>query len=389
MDSIDLKAGLLADGMVLSEAFLNRYGPPYLEKRRAYGNPDPEAMRAITIPQEIYLGADRLVTSVNVRPSSRWTLDWSNGFGCRGPGVDWAPIDFPRRPLFYDAETAAGDPVSRIITLYGGGALGIFIYGNCALVDMGKACHYCSIAPNRTSGVDFEKVISADQVEQALRVALADEACGASQVMINGGNFPDTNKSFRYYLSICAAARRAIDASGRTIELHLIVFPPTDLELLDELRGLDLSVAMNCEVFTPELFARYCPGKTVVAGQAHLFAALRRAAQNLGEGRVFSIIVGGLEPTATTRAGMERLATDGVTPVINVFHADPGTPLASHPVPTADRILELGLALEDVYTANAFMRPFYLDCGRNSLDTEASRSLFSRSPEAAGSPPAV
>jgi hypothetical protein len=378
MMAIEMKANLLAEGMTLSESFLTHYGPPFLEKRRAYGNPDPERMRAVTMPQELYVGAERLVVSVNIRPGSPWILDWRDGFGLQGPGLDWSPIDFPRRPQFYDAAMAEGAPVSRIITLYGGGALGLFIYGNCALVDMGKACHYCSIAPNHEAGVDFEKVISPAQVEASLRIALADASSSATQVMINGGNFPDRDKSFLYYVSICAAARRAIDASGKEIELHLIVFPPDDLALLEELQPLDLSVAMNCEVFTPELFEKYCPGKSAVASQAHLFAALKQAAQILDPGQVFSILVGGLEATEVTHDGMKMLADCGVTPVINVFHADPGTPLAAHPVPSASRIIALGEALQDVYSANTFMRPFYLDCGRNSLDTEASRFMFGR-----------
>ncbi|HEX8535164.1 MAG TPA: radical SAM protein [Allosphingosinicella sp.] len=369
------KAELLSAGVDVSAEFLRRYGPPFLEKRRAYGNPDPDSVRHLTLPQELILEPDGLVVSVNIRPRSPHKLDWDGGFCIRGESGR-IPITFPLRPQFYDYKTPDDLRLSRVITLYGGGALGIFIYGNCALVDMGKACQYCSIAPNRSHDVDFEKVIRPERIEETVFLALKDEAAPISQVMLNGGNFPDPDRSFLYYVEAARAARRAIDRSGRSVDLHLIVFPPRDLELLGELKGTGACVAMNSEVFDPELFARFCPGKEQVAGQGHMAAALRRGAEILGEGAVYSIIVGGLDDLATLSTGMQRLAGWGVTPVINVFHADPGTPMEQHPIPSAGSILEMGRALQEVFQANPRMRPFYLDCGRNSLDTEAYRGLF-------------
>jgi hypothetical protein len=375
LSPVSLKAELLSNGLDLSAAFIEAYGPPYLEKRRAYGNPDPESVRELVLPQELYLLPERLIVSINIRPGSPWMLDWKGSFGIAGP-LGWIDIDFPRRPDFYDYRLDDGTRVSRLITLYGGGALGLFIYGNCALVDMGKACQYCSIAPNHRHAVDFEKVIRPEQVEESIYLALADRAAPISQVMLNGGNFPDPDRSFLYYCAIARAARRAIDRSGRDVELHLIVFPPRDLDLLAELRDIGIAVAMNSEVFTPELFDRFCPGKATVAGQEHLYAAMTKAAELLGDGMSYSIIVGGLDEPGALERGMFRLADAGVTPVINVFHADPGTPMEAHPVPAAPRILDMGQALQRVYARNPQMRPFYMDCGRNSLDTEAYRQMF-------------
>jgi hypothetical protein len=269
-----------------------------------------------------------------------------------------------------------GCRVSQYITLYGGGSLGIFVYGHCALVDIGKACHYCSIEPNHTKGVDFEQMIRPAQVEAALTSALADTNAPISQVMLNGGNFRDMDRSFKYYVEIVRAARRALDASRRSVDLHLIVFPPRDLELFSELNGMDVGIAVNTEVFSPDLFQKYCPGKHEVAGQAHITAALKRAVEILGEGNVYSILVGGLEGLDSMVSGMERLADVGVTPIINVFHADPETPLADFPSPTTDQIIRMGRHLQAIYSASPHMRPFYLDCGRNSIDTEAYRQLF-------------
>lgn len=371
-----LKAELLAQGVRPTEAFAASYGPPYLAKQRAYGNPDDLPFVGRSLPQEMVL-ADGLVCSVNLRSASPWWLDGTpaSGFFLRS-GAFSTPVTFPRSPAFYDATLADGRPVRSVVTLYGGGSLGVFVRGSCSLVDLGKACQYCSISPNRHRETGFPEVVSEKLLREALQAALADPGCPASQVMINGGNFPDPDRGFLYYARLCAVAREVIDASGRDVELHLIVFPPARLDLLHELAGLDVAVAMNLEAFDARMFEQICPGKTEVLGQAHILAALRRAVEVLGTGNVFSILVGGLEGQESMAEGMARVAGEGIIPVINVFHPDPETPLATRPAPSTERILEMGRNLQEIFTAAPFARPFYWRCGRNSLDTEAWLRLF-------------
>jgi hypothetical protein len=376
-DSVVIKAELLSKGVVPTESFLRAYGAPYLTKRRAYGNPDDPGYLDRPLPQELYLLPDNLVCAVNVRRGSEWRLDWSEETGfvvARGELL--VSISFPLLPAFYTERLKSGGLVQSVITLYGGGSLGIFVRGQCALVEMGSACQYCSISPNRSRQEEFPTVVTEPRLREALSIALQDKACPISQVMINGGNFRDPNRSFLYYTRLCRAARDVIEQSGREVELHLIVYPPEDLNLLKELKGADVSVAMNMEVFNPVLFREFCPGKNQVLGQVHILAALRTAAYALGKGHVFSILVGGLEDQDTMQEGMELLAHDGVTPIINVFHPDPETPLHSRPSPSVERILSMGAGLQEIYDRSSFSRPFYSNCGRNSLDTEAFRGLF-------------
>jgi hypothetical protein len=376
-NSAVLKAELLSHGVRPTSAFLAAYGPPYLAKQRAYGNPDDLPFLGHDLPQEMLLSPADLVCSVNLRSASSWSLDVDGEGGFIVRRGDLAlPITFPRTPAFYEERLADGRPARSVVTLYGGASLGIFVHGNCSLVDLEKACQYCSISPNRSRETEFPRVISESLLRSALRVALADATCPAAQVMINGGNFPDPDRGFLYYARLCAAAREVIEESGRDVELHLIVFPPARLELLRELDGLDVAVAMNMEVFDPVLFERYCPGKVDVLGRAHILAALTRAAEILGPGRVFSILVGGLEEQESMAEGMAFLAARGVVPVINVFHPDPETPLADRPAPAAGRILEMGRSLQEVFLQASFARPFYWRCGRNSLDTEAYLRMF-------------
>lgn len=380
-EALRVKMDILHHGAVPTETMLAQYGPPYLEKRRAYGNPDDLAFVDRSLPQEVYIEPARLIASLNVRRHSPWSLDWTPelGYFFAMEGGPLVPVDFPRRPAFYEYPMSDGGTVKNVITLYGGGSLGVFVYGRCALVDMGKACQYCSIEPNRgKEDVDFAKVIGEAKLREALTLALQDRDAPIRQVMINGGNFPDPDRSFLHYARLVRAAREVIDASGRDVELHLIVYPPANLELFAELAGTDVGVAVNTEVYDSEIFARICPGKNVVGGQRHLLDAMCRGAEILGPGHVYSIFVGGLEPQDSMTAGMGYLADHGVTPIINVFHADPGTPLYSHPEPSVARIQEMGQVLEGLFRRHDFMRPFYLHCGRNSIDTEAYLGLFSQ-----------
>jgi len=373
--AVEIKASLLSNGLSISQSALDNYGPPFIEKRRGYGNQDPLNLRNRTIPQELYILPDRLICAVNVNPNSKWELDFANGkyfiVNYKGLRVE---VDFPIRPRFYDEVISTGQKVSQIVTLYGGRTLAVFAYGNCAFFETGNPCHFCSLSQNRKKGTDFEHVVRPKQIEEALVVALNDTTI-TSQVMINGGNFADLDKNFRYYARLAGKAREVIGRSASTVDLHLIVFPPKNLELIDELQSLGVSIAMNVEVFDPVLFRRYCPGKEKVVGRQHILKALEKAVSILGDGNVYSILVGGLEPIESLENGLNYLAERGVVPVINVLHTDPETPLENYPNPSVEYIIQAGKILQMVYDRYGF-KPFYEDCGRNSIDTEAFRALF-------------
>lgn len=375
---IYVKAELLSKGVRITPLALEKFGRPYLQKRRAYGNSDPISMRDLTLPQELYIGDRKLICAVNVRHSSDWVLDYSEGnFIVRSGTTEAFPVSFPLHPAYYDFVDGDGFRPAKVVTLYGGGALGIFAYGDCSLVTMNKACQYCSIKSNRSKSVDFVSVTTSENVERSVKKSLELDDGTITQVMLNGGNFPDLNKSFSYYVKLATSARKAIDDLGRAdLKIHLIAFPPSDLSLISELRDLKVEVAFNTEVFDSGLFQQYCPGKVATGGHKLLFDAQDRAVSDLGAGKVFSIFVGGLEPIDSLNRGLEFCAGRGVTPVINVFHADPETPLSDRPCPSTKDILEMGHNLQRVYSAHKVSEPFYAGCGRNSIDSEAFLNLF-------------
>ncbi|MGA4605131.1 radical SAM protein [Pseudoalteromonas maricaloris] len=368
-----IKACLLSDGVRVTEAFLNNYGAPFLEKRRAYGFSDPLSYKDTFLPQEIYLDNEGTICAVNIRESSTWELDFDSGeFFLKSPVSKQIPITFPRKPNFYDVSISSSKKGMNIATLYGGSSLGIFVSGRCRLVDIGKICKYCSIKVNHDQGVDFSNLIQAEEIYEVVKVALEKDTSTIGQVMINGGNFPDPDKGFRIYTECCRAARKAIDESGVDVELHLIAYPPENLSLIDELKHLGVCIAMNTEVHDKKVFSNICPGKD----KDHILSSLKHAAKVLGRGRVFSILVGGLEELNSLDEGIDMLIKNDIVPVINVFHPDPGTELGKQKAPAASDIVSMGKILQSYYSKFGVNTPFYSKCGRNSIDFEASKSMF-------------
>lgn len=295
--NLDMKVEILSHGINLTDSLFDRFSKPhpFITKRRGYGNQDPLEMRSKIIPQEIYIGSPLIVGAVNVRYDSPWELTFENNeFLLKNTEyLRSVNVSFPLRPKFYDLQISSGQNVNQIITLYGGKSLAIFVYGTCSLVAQKKPCHYCSIDPNRTKPNDFETVVKPGQLEEALTIALENSPEEVNQVMINGGNFPDLDKSFSYYCELAQVADKVIKRLNKKVELHLIVFPPSNLSLFDKLRDTNVCVSMNTEVYDPTLFKKYCPGKTDTLGQTNLFKALDKAVDILGKGRVYSILVGG------------------------------------------------------------------------------------------------
>lgn len=366
-----IKASILSNGIRISRAVKENYGNPYLIKRRAYGISDPLEYNDIDLPQEMYLDGN-LICAVNIREDSNWLLDYVGAkyiiVNDKGESFQ---VDFPKTPDFYNEKLSNGKKSNTIATLYGGSALGIFVNAKCNLVETSKACKYCSIKINHDQGVDFSSLVKPNEIYETAKLALTGTS-PIRQIMINGGNFPNSDKGFGIYIECCKMARKAIDEMSSDVELHLIAYPPNDLTLIKKLKEIKVSIAFNSEVYDSELFADYCPGKD----KTKIDKALDYAFEVLGPQKVYSIMVGGLEPNKSLKLGIDELVNRGIVPVINIFHPDPNTELEKFKSPSESKIIEMGIILQNAYSQMNVENPFYKYCGRNSIDYEASLELF-------------
>ncbi len=377
---VELKAQLLSNGVSIDKSVLVNYDKQFIEKRRAYGIQDPDEYLRVRIPQELVLLPENCVCSININKVSPWLLCYSkneNAYIIRN-GITEKRVTFPIRPAFYDKYLLSDENkrVNQVITLYGGHSLGVFLNRNCCFESKG-VCHFCSLCNNHKDTNDFDNLISFEILLESLKIVL-EEPYPFSQIMLNGGNLDGLDNNFSYYANHAKGTSLYLVENGYTnIELHLITSPPKDLGLLEDLAGIDIKIAINMETISDKLFAKYCPGKDKYIGHQHIKNALTKAVDILGKGKVYTILVGGLEPLDSLKEGIEELVKLGVIPVINVLHVDPNTLIGNEKRPSVEYILESGKILQQAYRKFPIsFSPFYDNCGRNSIDTEAHQGLF-------------
>jgi hypothetical protein len=383
LTGVQLKAAVLSMGVDLSGSFLQNYDSKFLEKRRAYGNQDPSEYLNMRIPQEFYILPEKLICAINLRKDTIWKIDYINSkYVLKNTETDDIyEITFPLRPSFYDIQLTNGKLVSQYVTLYGGNSLGVFVYGDCTFSANGNQCRYCSLTVNKNRNSQFEKLITVEQISEVIHLVLADpSSSGLKQIMVNGGNMGTPDVNFSYYSEIVLNIASILKEKNRneSLELHLIVYPPNNLNLFEKFIGIDVSVSLNTEIYDFELFKKFCPGKQLTTTREHHYKSLEECIKVLGKGRVYSVFVGGIESIESLSVGIETTIQIGAIPVINILHTDPNTEMYSFPNPTPEMILEMGSMLQQFYADCDFIKtPFYENCGRNSIDYEAFNKMFS------------
>ena len=374
------KAQLLSNGIYIDESVVDNYDESFIEKRSAYGIQDPIEYRHRRIPQELFILPEEVVCAININPNSKFILKYSSENTTYSVIFEnkEVVVSFPKRPKFYSRYISGTKKLrtNQVITLYGGHSLGAFIVRNC-WIEKNGVCHFCSLCNNHGNFNDFLNIIDTQSLVNSVRIALSEDY-PITQIMINGGNLPDLDVNFMFYYKKVLAIRRLLHELDREdIELHLIVSPPMDLSLIDNLRNTNIKIAMNMETYSNELFSKFCPGKSQYIGHEHIFNALKKCVEILGTEHVFSIFVGGLEPLVSLESGLLFMHENGIVPVINVLHVDPNTLMEEKDRPSSNFILTAGNILQKIYSSysDSFI-PFYYKCGRNSLDSEAYLKLF-------------
>lgn len=375
-----LKAELLSYGVRMSDEAIRRFSAPYLVKRRAYSNTDSEEFLAIDTPQEIIIMPEGIVVGVTLNHTSPLCIDWADGrFFLRSAEgtADWlSDITFTLRPSFYGMELTGGIRAESVLTYIFGHTLGIFVNTSCYFATPKRHCRYCSILANPARPKDNVRVLDADLVAEAVRLALMHDDGLVSSIFISGGNFSDFDESFLRYADIAKKTMAAVQSVGRSVRVMLSVFPPKDLSLLSVLQGTGLDILLGTEAFGPEAYARFCPGKSAVLTKERFEEALTCALAVLGRGHVYSIAIHGLEEDEALLSGVRHYAELGVCTIVNVLHKDPGTEINDMGVdiPAPASILRVAGEVARIYHDYGFDSSVAYG-GRSSFDAECSRLL--------------
>ena len=244
-------------------------------------------------------------------------------------GVTLAEVGFPARPRFYDLSTADGISYSRIALLHGRDVLATTILQTCIRYQSRtKTCRFCAIGQSLAAGRTIERKTPA-QLAEVARAAVALD--GVRHMVMTTGTPPGADRGAAILAESAAAVKAAVD-----LPIQAQCEPPDDPSWFARMRaaGVD-ALGMHLEAVTPEVRRRIMPGKSEVSVERY-FDAFAAAVPVFGRGQVSTYILAGLgDSAAEILCVCQRLVALGVYPFVVPFVPISGTPLESHPAPSA------------------------------------------------------
>ncbi len=244
-------------------------------------------------------------------------------------GITLAEVSFPARPRFYDLSTADGIPYSRIALLHGRDVLATTILQTCIRYQSRtKSCRFCAIGQSLAAGRTIERKTPA-QLAEVARAAVALD--GVRHMVMTTGTPPGADRGAAILAESAAAVKAAVD-----LPIQAQCEPPDDVSWFARMQaaGVD-ALGMHLEAVTAEVRQRVMPGKAEVSLERY-FDAFATAVPVFGRGQVSTYILAGLGDSGEAILGVcERLVALGVYPFVVPFVPISGTPLESHPAPSA------------------------------------------------------
>lgn len=269
-----------------------------------------------------------------------------------------------------------GTPASRIAVMYGIDVFAIFVNRHCSyFMHKGEGCYFCSIDyTKKNKGKQNIPELKLKNVIETLNIALEKDKGLFNYILISSGAYNNPNKGIEHQLNYIKSMKKI---SGRSVRYHLVTIPPTSDELLYSLaeEGPD-SIAFDIEVFDPNIFKKYCPGKEKQIGYERFLNIFEKSSKIFKKNAVKAGFVCGLESIETLSEGMNFFGKLGIHPSLNIFHPDEGTPLFNYSRPSIEYMLE-GLSEQNKITKSYGLIPIFPEFGRrSSLDTEVYKGFF-------------
>lgn len=208
---------------------------------------------------------------------------------------------------FFRHATVAGVPFGRFGTVHGP-YLALSPTNRCGFLDGPDRCRFCGVPAG--GGLD---AVPVDDVVEAVRVARGEHA--VNMVHLSVGWLGTDDGGVAFLEPYVAALKRHFD-----ILVAVDSLPPRDDAWIDRAYAMGAdAVSYNLEIWDPGRFALICPGPARLIGRDRFLDALGYATTVFPSGGVICHLIVGLEPLASTRAGMSALAEMGVVPVLPVY----------------------------------------------------------------------
>lgn len=220
-------------------------------------------------------------------------------------------------PTFYGQTTRGGVPMRQVGAAYGG-YLAIDPAAGGEVGPRPLADAFCDESGPRPAG---PTPLAVNDVVETVRAAFAE---GAVEFVYLHTARPDDD----------SAGVEFIEPYVRAIKRHFDTLVAVQLAPPRENRWIDRAYAIGVDgisyavgIHDEATLARHCPQRMARVGRERYYEALRHAASIFPSGTVWSTLVVGAEPAASTIAGIDALVGMGVLPVLSVFRgADDAQP---------------------------------------------------------------
>ena len=357
-----LKFQLLAEGIEIS-----RPARQAMRDATSQGDLTPADYASTTglileLDDDVWVNAPINDYNPNFVSGSRFVLDHgADGFFVHGAGLASAARFWP--PPRYHGQSERFGPLNNFVVTHGDRARLSPVRG-CAMT-----CTFCNIPYDDPIDVYGTKPV--DALLEAARIAVRDERQPAHHMLISGGTPKRPDFGFMQELY----QRVLVEFPDNKVDIMMVPLPGLfDLPLLDKL-GLN-EISINIEVFS-ETVAKQVMRNKYNQGLGFYLDFIEQAAEELGPGRVRSMLMVGLEPMEATLDGVAAIAERGGVPVLSPFRPDPATPLKDRKPSGAAELEQTYLRAVDVAASHDIMLgPDCPPCTHNTLSFVTPGSAY-------------
>jgi hypothetical protein len=250
-----------------------------------------------------------------------------DGFVLAGEG-ERCDVRIVAQPRYYAETTSSGLPMWRVGTSYGS-YVAINPASGCEFIRYGQPCCFCDIA---TRAVERDSPLSVSDVIETIRAAFAEGA--VEFVYLHMGYLEGEDAGIRFLEPYIDAIKRHFDTL-----VAVQTQPPQTNRWIDRTYAMGVdALSYSIEIHDPAILEEHCAGRTTHVGRDRYYEALGYAASILPSGTVWSDLIVGLEPPASTIDGIDSLVRLGVLPVLSLFRPLDDTQLRDHPLPEAQEV---------------------------------------------------
>jgi hypothetical protein len=210
----------------------------------------------------------------------------------------------------------------------------------CSLKDKGEECLFCHY--------DNRKAIIKTPQQVGEVFAAAVDAGLATSLHLTGGFTPE-RRELENYIDVAEAIKSRTGL--KTFNGSISMGAPQDYSVFDKFKEAGWSlIGSNMEIWDKNVRQTLAPGKqNQCGGYDNWVNSLIYAARVFGKGKVFSNIIGGLEPKKNLLEGVEFLVARNVVGNAGIFRPTPGSGLEGHQSPEASWHLDVAHKVYEIY----------------------------------------